>query len=58
MVPRALEETVRQWVQNGRRIDQQLQALHQRQLEQWLQHKHQLTARRVHRPTQRPDHSR
>ena len=38
-IPRALEETVRQWLDNGRRIYQQLQALNQQQLEQLLQHK-------------------
>jgi hypothetical protein len=56
-IPHALEETVRQCLANGRRIDQQLQALHQHQLEQWLQHKQQVTARRAHGPTRRPDRS-
>ena len=41
-VPRALEDTVRQWVDNGRSIMRQLQALHQQQLEQLLQRKQQL----------------
>ena len=48
-VPRALEATVRQWVANGQRIEQQLQALHQHQLEQWLQRKH-------HRPAHQVNH--
>lgn len=42
-IPRALEETVRQWVQNGRCLSQQLQALNQQQLEQLLQRKQQLS---------------
>ncbi len=54
-VPRALEETVRQWLGNGRRIQQQLQALHQHQLEQLLQHNQHLLRRRTNRPSQRPD---
>jgi hypothetical protein len=45
-VPRALQDTVRQWLANGRRIAQQLEALHQQQLEQLLQNKHDLLAPR------------
>jgi hypothetical protein len=56
-IPRALEATVRQWLDNGRWIDQQLQALHQQQLEQWLQLKQRLSARRAHRPPKDPDRS-
>lgn len=44
-VPRALQETVRLWVSNGRRLSQQLQDLHQIQLDQLLQRKEQLSQR-------------
>ena len=44
-VPRALAETVRQWVQNGRSLAQQIQDLHQTQLDQFLQRKGQLSQR-------------
>ena len=44
-IPRALHETVRQWLDNGRQIYQQLQTLHQQQLEQWLAHKQRLLTR-------------
>jgi len=54
-IPRALEETVRQWVQNGRCLRQQLQDLHQRQLDQLLQHKEQLSEQRAKPPTEHPD---
>ena len=47
-VPRALEDTVRQGVQNGRRLAQQLQALHQLQLDQLLQSKQQLAQQRLY----------
>jgi hypothetical protein len=50
-VPRALHETVRQCLDNGRRIYQQLEALHQQQLEQWLQHKDRLLTRPAKHPT-------
>jgi hypothetical protein len=53
-IPRALEETVRQWVQNGRSLGQQLQALHQLQLDQLLQRKEQLCQRRAKPKTDRP----
>ena len=42
-IPRALEETVRLWVQNGRALFQQLQDLNQLQLDQLLQRKEQLS---------------
>src|SRR3954453_7096149 len=42
-IPRALEETARQWVDNGRRLRQQLQDLNQLQLDQLLQRKKQLS---------------
>jgi len=56
-IPRALHATVRQWLENGRRISQQLQALHQQQLEQLLQHKQRLRTRRTNQPSQPPDRS-
>jgi hypothetical protein len=57
-IPRALEETVRQWVQNGRSLSQQLQDLHQLQLEQLLQRKQQLSEQRTKAKTARPDRPR
>ena len=54
-IPRALEETVRQWVQNGRSLSQQLQALNQLQLDQLLQRKQQLSEQRAKPKTERPD---
>jgi hypothetical protein len=45
-IPRVLEDTVRQWVRNGRHLAQQVQALHQVQLDQLLQRKQQLTDQR------------
>jgi hypothetical protein len=56
-VPRALQDTVRQWLANGRRISQQLQALHQQQLEQLLQHKQALRTRPTNHPAKGPDRS-
>ena len=56
-IPRALEETVRQWVHNGRCLSQQLQDLHQLQLEQLLQRKQQLSQQRAQTKTERPDRS-
>jgi len=56
-IPRALEETVCQWVQNGRCLSQQLQALNQQQLEQLLQRKQQLSQQRTKPKTERPDRS-
>ena len=56
-IPRALEETVRLWVQNGRSLRQQLQDLHQLQLDQLLQRKQQLSEQRARPKTQRPDRS-
>ena len=55
-IPRALEDTVRQWVQNGRGLAQQVQALHQLQLEQLLQRKQQLRQPRTSPPTKEPEH--
>ena len=54
-IPRALHETVRQWLDNGRRIHQQLAALHQQQLEQLLQHKQQLLTRPARHPSKPAD---
>jgi hypothetical protein len=56
-IPRALEDTVRLWVDNGRRIRQQLQDLHQLQLDQLLQRKEQLPRQRAKPTADRPDHS-
>ncbi len=56
-LPRALEETVRQGVPNGRRLSQQLQDLHQLQLEQLLQRKRQLAEQRTKARAARPDRS-
>ncbi len=56
-IPRALEETVRQWVQNGRCLSQQLQDLHQLQLDQLIQRKQQLSQQRTQTKTCRPDRS-
>jgi hypothetical protein len=57
-VPRALHETVRLWVSNGRRLSGQLQDLHQVQLDQLLQRKEQLSQRPANKPkTERPDPS-
>lgn len=56
-IPRALEETVRQWLDQGRCLAQQLEALNQQQLEQLLQRKQQLAEQRTKPTTQRPDRS-
>ena len=56
-IPRALEETVRLWVRNGRSLAQQLQDLNQFQLEQLLQRKQQLSRQRAKPRTNRPDAS-
>jgi hypothetical protein len=58
-IPRSLEETVRQWVQNGRSLAQQLQDLNQLQLDQLLQRKEQLSQQRTQAKikTARPDRS-
>jgi len=56
-IPRALEEMARQWVHNGRCLTQQLQALHDQQLEQLLQRKQQLAEQRSTPKTDRPDSS-
>ncbi len=44
-IPRALEDTVRLWVQNGRSLARQVQDLHQLQLDQFLHTKQQLSQR-------------
>lgn len=54
-VPRALEQTAREWVQNGRRLGQQFQDLHQLQLDQLLQRKQQLSKQPTRPKTDRPD---
>jgi hypothetical protein len=56
-IPRALEETVRLWVRNGRSLSRQLQDLHQLQLDQLLRHKQQLSQQRAKAKTRRPDPS-
>jgi hypothetical protein len=56
-IPRALEETVRQWVDRGRSLSRQLQDLHQLQLDQLLQRKQQLAAQRAPSKAARPDRS-
>jgi hypothetical protein len=54
-IPRALEETVRQWVCNGRSLSQQIQDLHQIQLDQLLQRKQELSQQRHKTKADRPD---
>jgi hypothetical protein len=56
-VPRALEQTVRLWVQNGRSLSRQVQDLHQLQLDQLLQTKQQLSQRRPTPETDQPERS-
>jgi hypothetical protein len=56
-VPRALEATVRLWVDNGRSLAGQLQNLHQLQLDGLLQRKQQLSQQRIKTRTVRPDRS-
>ena len=56
-IPRALEPTVRLWIANGRSLAQQIQGLHQLQLDQLLQTKQQLSRRRLAPETDRPDPS-
>jgi hypothetical protein len=56
-IPRALEETVRLWLENGHRLAQQLQTLNQQQLDQLLQRKQQLSQQRTKPKTDRPDRS-
>ncbi len=53
-IPRSLEADVRQWVLNGRRLAQQLQDLHQLQLDQLLQRKQQRTKARTADPDLSP----
>lgn len=54
-VPRALEETVREWVANGRSLCRQLQGLHQQQLDQLLRRKEELPQQPARPKTERPD---
>ncbi len=54
-VPRALEDTVRLWVQNGRSLSRQLADLNQLQLDQLLQRKQQMSTQRTKPKTPRPD---
>jgi hypothetical protein len=56
-IPRPLEETVRLWLHNGRRLREQLETLNQMQLEQLLQRKQQLSEQRAKPKTLRPDDS-
>ena len=56
-IPRALEETARLGVRNGRSLSQQFQALHQLQLDQLLQRKQQLSEQRAKAKTHRPGRS-
>jgi hypothetical protein len=56
-IPRSLEETVRLWLHNGRRLREQLETLNQQQLEQLLQAKQQLSEQRATPKTDRPDDS-
>lgn len=56
-IPWALEETVRQWLHNGRRLFEQLATLNQQQLEQLLQRKRQLSEQRARPKTEPPDRS-
>jgi hypothetical protein len=56
-IPRALEQTARQWLDNGRRLRQQLQDLNQLQLDQLLQRKQQLSQQRAKPKTNTPDDS-
>lgn len=55
-IPRVLEDTVRLWVSNGRRLAQQIQDLHQVQLDQLLQRKEQLSQRPARPEAESPDH--
>ena len=54
-VPRALEDTVRLWVRNGRCLQLLLQDLHHHQLDQLLQRKQPLAQQRTQTKTDRPD---
>ena len=56
-IPRSLEATVRLWVENGRRLSQQLHDLNQLQLEQLLQHKTELSQQRTRSKTKESDSS-
>jgi hypothetical protein len=52
-IPSALEETVRQWVQTGREVDDLLDFISQQSLEQLLQQKERALGR-VSAPSRRP----
>ena len=54
-IPRTLEETVRLGVHNGRSLSQQVQDLHQIQLDQLLQRKQELSPQRHKTKAERPD---
>ncbi len=56
-IPRALEATVRLWIDNGRRLQKQLQELNQLQLGQLLQRKQQLSEQRTQPKTDVPHNS-
>jgi len=56
-IPRPLEETVRQWVPNGRRLAQQLQDLNQLQWDQFLLQKQQLSRQRTKPKSPTPEPS-
>lgn len=53
-IPRALEEAARQWVSNGRSLAQQVQDLHQVQLDQLLRRKQEVSRQRHKPKAQRP----
>jgi hypothetical protein len=57
-VPRRLEETVRLWVRNGRSLSQQLEDLHQIQLDGLLQRKEEQSQRPANNKPKadQPDH--
>jgi hypothetical protein len=56
-IPRALEDTVRHWVRNGRSLSRQVQDLHQLQLDQLLQTKRQRSQQRAKPKTDPTDPS-
>jgi len=56
-IPRALEQTVRLWVQNGSSLCRQVQDLHQLQLDGLLQSKQQLSGRRAETKSEPADSS-
>jgi len=56
-IPRALEQTVREGVDNGRSLSGQFQDLHQMQLDQLLLRKQQLSQQRAKPRAEGPDRS-